>query len=193
MDYCVRSRSSGGNNNNNNGGGNNNGQSSTPSTSTSGSFRLKIYWEQGYDWQDEYVERFWCLTHSMSGTCWAGLDRQSCKYNAVYVTRCGNRNQNFQYQYVGNEVMIKVSGQDKCLTRSGIHIDLRSCNSGNNMQKFYAPRGDLNGYRFELSQKSAPRYCLNQDHHPKNAEYVQMFPCSWTRARNSLTSYWEKY
>lgn len=34
---------------------------------------------------------------------------------------------------------------------------------------------------------------LNQDHHPKGGEYVQMFPCTWTRAWDSLTSYWEKY
>ena len=63
-DYCVKPG-----NNRNNGrdtaGENRNNQVSTGTTATdqvattsSGSFRLKIYWQEGYDWQEEYFERF---------------------------------------------------------------------------------------------------------------------------------------
>lgn len=65
-DYCVErgsnnnnvnnnNNNNNGNNNNNNGnnnnGNNNNDNDNSPSTSSSSSFRLKIYWEEGYVWQ----------------------------------------------------------------------------------------------------------------------------------------------
>lgn len=138
-----------------------------------------------------------CVTrdNNVGGTCWHGLDRETCRGDRLYVTKCsGSSRQQFNFEYVnGEEALIKVSGQDRCLHRSGVDISLRSCNPDSSAQRFFAPRGGFKERRFELSQKSASKYCLNQDHHPKNNEYVQMFPCTWTRARNSLTSYWERY
>ena len=52
-DYCVRPS----NNNDGRQTGNTDNDNS-PATSSSSSFRLKIYWQEGYDWQDEYFERF---------------------------------------------------------------------------------------------------------------------------------------
>ena len=61
-DYCVSPNSSSNNNNNGGSGNNNNNNGNSPTTSSSSSFRLKIYWEEGYDWQDEYFERK-CMSH----------------------------------------------------------------------------------------------------------------------------------
>ncbi|CAB9527247.1 receptor-like protein kinase [Seminavis robusta] len=194
-DYCVSPGAGGG------GGSTGAGGGATVSTgtgggTTSGSFRLKIYWEQGYDWQDEYVERKWCLVRNyrVGGMCWDGITPTTCRANRVYVTRCGSTSgQSWQFVHVGNgEALIKGSGTNRCLARSGTNIELRTCNNNSPSQRFYTPNGCYNCRRFELSQRTAPGLCLNQDHHPKNSEYVQMMPCWQTRARDSLTSFWEK-
>jgi hypothetical protein len=42
-----------------------------------GSFRLKLYWEEGYTWQNETFEREWCMMYDYdgypgTGLCWYG-------------------------------------------------------------------------------------------------------------------------
>ena len=82
-DYCVTSSSSGGSNNNgnsngssnnnDNSNGNNNsnnnndgGDDNSPSTTSSSSFRLKIYWEEGYDcWQIVVFVSFHYISHAV--------------------------------------------------------------------------------------------------------------------------------
>lgn len=53
-DFCVRPGVVAGWGNDNEGG---DGSDSSSALSTTGPFRLKIYWEEGYDWQGEFFER----------------------------------------------------------------------------------------------------------------------------------------
>lgn len=78
-DYCVSpSSSSSSNTNNNNGNSNtNDNNDNSLTTSSSSSFRLKIYWEEGYDWQDEYFER----------ECKLSYRRKGWNLNMLYATR----------------------------------------------------------------------------------------------------------
>jgi hypothetical protein len=124
-----------------------------------------------------------CLVRNFNvwGTCWDGLKRVTCYPDRVYVTKCGDSDgQDWQFVLVGDdETLIKSSSSDNCLERSGTDVKLRDCDKDVPGQRFFAPNGSLDGYRFELSQRSVPGLCLNQDHHPKNAEYG-MYACTNT-------------
>jgi hypothetical protein len=80
--------------------------------------RLKLYWEEGYNWQDELVERkcksplipkrlmfrlcaynntasfvSGCMIHNYrgfpgTGKCWYGLETLDCREDMVYIARC---------------------------------------------------------------------------------------------------------
>lgn len=163
-------------------------------------FRLKLYWQEGYMWQDESFERKWCVMRDYrgqpgTGKCWYGLDSLSCNPEHTYTAKCNNdERQEWQFEYVNDsEAIIKVPGENRCMMRQGIEIVLRPCNSANHLQRFFAIRGGLEDYRFELSQKTATRFCLNQAHHPKPGEVIAMYPCARTRSPDHMTSWWEKY
>ena len=112
-----------------------------------------------------------------TGKCWYGLDVLPCNPDHVYTATCNDDDrQEWVFEYVNDsEALIKVPGEDRCMMRSGVNIVLRPCNSGNHLQRFFAIRGGFEEYRFEISQKTATRYCLNQAHHPKVSVGVDVF------------------
>ncbi|CAB9527248.1 expressed unknown protein [Seminavis robusta] len=161
-------------------------------------FHLKMYWEEGYTWQDETIERKWCVMRDYNGypgrgKCWYGLDTRPCNPYHVYTARCNNDDrQQWQFELVNDsEVLIKAYGLNYCLQRVGVEIEMRICNSGLVTQRFFAIRGGFNEYRFEISMKTSTRYCFNQAHHPKAGEVMAMYPCSRTRDPEHQTSWWE--
>jgi len=155
-------------------------------TSSSGprNFKLKMYWEEGYYWQEERKERKWCM-RCPGGSCSSG--------EKLYIDECGDSDiQRFDFDYVdSDEALIKIHGSNRCLERSGRDIYVRSCDDGNSRQRWWAKRGDFDGSRFEISQKGATDLCVTQRHHPKTGEEVELESCSTARADD--TSYWERY
>ena len=126
------------------------------------------------------------------GKCWYGLEVRGCNPDHVYTAQCNDdERQQWVFEYVNDsEVLIKAKGENRCLYRQGTDIYLQACNPGNSDQRFFAIRGGFSDYRFEISQKSATRYCLNQAHHPKPGEYLAMYPCA--ASRYDKTSYWNR-
>lgn len=104
-----------------------------------------------------------------TGKCWYGLDVLKCNPDHVYTAKCSNDDrQEWIFEYVNDsEALIKVPDENRCLMRQGVNLELRPCNSANHLQRFFAIRGGFEEYRFEISQKTATRFCLNQAHHPK--------------------------
>jgi hypothetical protein len=161
---------------------------------TGGRFRLKLYWEQGYFWQEESFERRWCASYNYRRSyCWYGRDRDDCEEDQMYIDTCGDYDQSFEFLDVGNsEVLIAtVLGSRRCWQRSGnTQIYLRPCNSGETNQRWIAQNGGFNNFRFEISPVGATNRCVTNDHHPKAREVVELHSC--TGARNSDTSFWNK-
>eukprot|EP00934_Nitzschia_sp_Nitz4_P004866 Nitzschia sp. Nitz4//scaffold45_size130396//72961//74076//NITZ4_003455-RA/size130396-exonerate_est2genome-gene-0.63-mRNA-1//1//CDS//3329552416//4856//frame0 len=152
-------------------------------TSITQNFFLKLYWEEGYYWQEESFERKWCM-RCRSGSCSLG--------DKLYVEECSDSGvQRFDFNYVSSdEVLIKLHGTSRCLQRQSRDIFVRTCDSSNSLQKWETRQGEFDEYRFEISQKSATNLCITQRHHPKPDEEVELEPCS--TARISDTSYWER-
>ncbi len=177
LDYCIRSNAS---------------PVAAPTpvaptgpTTSSGpqDFKLKLYWEPGYFWQEESFERKWCM-RCLGGSCSVG--------EKLYIEECDDDGvQRFDFDYVSSdEVLIKLHGTNQCLERSNKDFFVRNCNSGKSLQRWWAKVGNFDEYRFEISQKAASNLCMTQRHHPKAGEDVHLEPC--TVARSGDTSFWER-
>ena len=142
-----------------------------------GSFRLKLYWEEGYMWQDEPIETFWCATFDYdgypgSGECWYGDETKSCNPEELYISTCSRDEQHQAFVFVpvsNNTVVIQLgNGEDKCLERLKRAIYLRPCDANNPLQRWFPLNGSFqSGDKFELSQKDFESQCISNAHHPK--------------------------
>ena len=159
VDFCYNGSGGGGGGGGGDGGGGGSGN---------GGFRLKLYWQRGYYWQE--------------GGCRSGasLDIHNCD-------RGGTR-----FEFVGSgRIQIKVRGTNLCMALVGRNaIELRNCDSGDDRQRFTAGAGDFNGRRFEFNPV-VNGGCVSNSHHPKDGEVIYRQTCQ--RSRVSTTSYWVKY
>jgi hypothetical protein len=86
-------------------------------------FQLKIYWEEGYCWQEEWDERKWCLE----------CEGSACTDNGyLWLQECSSSsNQKFVYEPVpgsGGGKLKPYMQQDLCWTRTRINAhQLKPC------------------------------------------------------------------
>ncbi|CAB9518566.1 expressed unknown protein [Seminavis robusta] len=157
-------------------------------------FKIKLYWEEGYYWQEERFERKWCAAYNYDRSyCWYGDDWDDCEDDELYIDDCDDH-YDFDHRFVevGNdEVLIRLAYEDRCWQRSGSRIYLRPCDSGNSNQRWITLGGCFGCDRFELSQRGLDNRCVSNDHHPKSREVVEMHTCDGSR--DSDTSYWNRY
>lgn len=156
---------------------------SNPTSAIQQNFKLKLYWEQGYFWQEETFERKWCM-RCRQGFCDFG--------DKLYIEECDDSGvQRFDFQSLNaDEVLIILHGTNKCLERQNRDIFIRVCDQGEQLQRWFAKVGEFDEFRFEISQFTASNLCITQRHHPKPDEEVELEPC--TQARNGETSFWER-
>jgi hypothetical protein len=183
-------------------------------------FRLKMYWERWFFWQEEYDERRWCLecttceqlTTSGQGDGCADEDTRDgrdCRNgDSLWTMRCdgwenGSGNAKFEVVRSHPEAdQIKIRGKNLCLERaSNVHLHLQPCDSDSVRQLWLGFR--LDGQPFELrplqqnlraSQYDGPvetERCLSQHHHPKAGEVIYLEECELARFWNTVL--WEMY
>jgi hypothetical protein len=164
-------------------------------------FRISLYWQQGYMWQEvDYEFQQFCMMHSYEGypgrgKCYYGAwDAGPCRSDAVYIAEC-NDDPRQQWTFVNlrnEEFQIKTATENQCMERIGYStIRLRDCDSNNARQRWYTPAGDTSDRRFAISQASTSNLCIGQLHHPKDGEVVEMENCRTSYWSETL--YWEKF
>ena len=131
--------------------------------------RLRLYWEEGYTWQESTRESFWCMMYDYrgqpgTGRCWYGDKSGPCTRDELFIARCNDdKRQRFSIIFIDdNEVMFKVSRDNRCFQRNGQKIQLRECDPSNDLQRWYAQRGRFFQRRFEISNVALPDYCATQ-------------------------------
>ena len=169
--------------------------SSSPTVAPLEGVRIKLYWEEGYTWQDETIERKWCMINEYrgfpgTGKCWHGIRTEPCHQDMVYVSRCeSDKRQRFNIipmsggtQYllsVYREETARNLDEQQCFERSGYEIILKPCNAMNPLQRFWLPRGALFQKRFELSPITLANHCLTQvrlqRNYPRTANFIHLF------------------
>lgn len=153
----------------------------TPRTEDVGDFKLKIFWQEGYNWQEEPVERKWCVECVSSGpACTPG--------RRVHVTDCDDTPDMTQWELVYFEdgvFHIKDSRSDNCWTvpedtMQPMFVD--TCDATNLRQLYTALNGEAAwGSKFEIQSYWNPAGCISVTHHPRDRETMHIFPCFVSR------------
>jgi len=134
--------------------------------------------------------------------CWYGLDQINCEPDQLYMARCDREDprQRFKFQPVSSdEVLIAAynhrtnEDENRCMYLDARQIFLKECDEKVHNQRFFAVRGGFNERRFELSSKTQPDRCVNNDHHPKWGEVLRMHDCDIPRLSAHNTSWWDLY
>ncbi len=149
------------------------------STKPTRPFRLRLYWQRGYNWQNSSSEKWWCA--ECTGNCSNG--------SRLQIRRCS---QTSRQKWVAVDKTIRFApNRSLCLTASGVGaknpVRLRTCNGGRG-QKFDGVREQG---RFELQPSSNPGRCISQHHHPKDKE--PLYPETCSKTRSTKTTYWQVY
>ncbi|KAL9188080.1 hypothetical protein ACHAXT_006458 [Thalassiosira profunda] len=147
-------------------------QRPTPSP-TPRSFRLRLYWQKGYYWQESRREMWFCMEHRNSG-------------EAVYVDNC-DRGARQQFTSIDDTIR-PLTDTSLCLTRTGYSEEspmrLKRCTNRSDQQW----EGFKSQGRFELHPKGMDGKCVSQMHHPKPFERIYPEECRKTRDHD--TTYW---
>eukprot|EP00980_Cylindrotheca_fusiformis_P001106 scaffold305_cov110-Cylindrotheca_fusiformis.AAC.24 len=166
-------------------------------------FRLKLYWQEGYYWQEETFERKWCMRCSNNFECSVG--------EPLFLGDCGrwSKSAYFEFVYLDDNKVVQIqvvslssdltendddNSTKLCLGRGGNReVTLQECrnDSNNEGQRWTASRGSFTttGDRFEISDGNG--YCLTNHHHPKYGEQLDLYPCKVPR--HDTTNYWNVY
>ncbi|KAL9179483.1 hypothetical protein ACHAXT_008773 [Thalassiosira profunda] len=149
-------------------------------------FRLKLFWKEGYYWQESYAEKWWCMSCGLDGVC--------KKDDSMYLVNCKSkshadarftstrRRKGLQYRVVGTDLCLQKIGRSR-------RIELRPCSKSQVLQQFKSKRGPDGG--FDLRPARYTGRCLTNHHHPKAGELVYAESCR--TAHRTKTGYWEKY
>ena len=175
-------------NNSNNGSNSNNNNNQYYSTASThkptGGFRIRLHWQQGYNWQNNHKEQLYCM--ECRGSCRSG--------SSIQVDKCNTSSNNIRQKFIAIAKTIRpASNPALCLTSTGYSgtsdpVKLRHCNRGLN-QNFMEVRSDE---KFELQPEGGSgKYCLSQHHHPKDHEVV--FPEECEKTRRFDTTYWKLF
>ena len=146
------------------------------------SFRLRLYWERGYYWQEERREQRFCM--KCGGSCRSG--------DSLYVDGCSRSSSRQRFVAMGDTIR-PARDHSLCLTVTGYSEDkplrLYTCRDSRvETQSFvgFQPTG-----KFELQPKGDATRCVSQQHHPKDYERIYPEDCAKTRSHD--TTYWVVY
>jgi hypothetical protein len=146
-------------------------------------FLLRMYWEEGYFWQENYNERLYCMECS-SSRCNEG--------DGIEVWPCDESYLSQRWQYIPGKNgagQIKTTGRNMCISTPGRYLSLAKCDAADEDQLFVGI--DSHGDRFEIESYGVSRLCLTPHHHPSSGEEVYNQNCF--KARRAKTSFWMMY
>jgi hypothetical protein len=152
-----------------------------------------MYWEPGYNWQEELFETFWCME------CASG---KVCQENdVVYISDCDTANTYFEYVGGGTKRQFRDVNSPKNLCLSLVPdgsafangnppIRMKPCGNGNGLweTKGY---GSFASGAYEMHPAGQKSWCITTQHHPKEGEEVRIERCGL--ARKDLSELWYRY
>jgi len=159
-----------------------------------GSFRLRLYWQQGYNWQESSREKWYCM--ECEGSCRTGNDIEIgyCDEDSIEDSQ-DIWFENLNLDGSDGTSQLKMVGYDGlCVGMSSSDgqrvMVVENCDASDRAQFFKPSSSDAgwDGDRFEITTSSR---CISQEHHPKKNEDLYATSCS--TARGDDTSYWEKW
>jgi hypothetical protein len=162
------------------------------------SFRLKLYWNSSYWWQESNEEIEWCMAcpkQQDPPVVMTSLQQPVChEGDVLFLHYCSNDDAAVYFDFVSSSepqedwVLIQVVETELCLERKDTSATLEICNGTNPLQHWAA---STQVDPFEIAQR--PHHmgwdmCLTTHHHPKLGEEIELYPCDV--ARNDNSSLW---
>jgi len=137
-------------------------------------FQLKMFWEDGMEWQDSPIERGWCV------------ERYDCIEKArVYIRECDGDDD--KQKFIFEKCTVRPVCDPKLCFTAGVafsesdrgNIQLRTCdpNDDDQIQHFetFDPKAVSKKFQFKLFGRDD--FCLSQQHHPTDWETVKFEDC----------------
>lgn len=156
-------------------------------------FRLKLYWQESYQWQDFRQDPKFCMECSGSDMCFAG--------NLIYPKYCSESAVDQPFTAIGTTIR-PLTDISLCFTVMGYKtvpdtdgelipqpIEIQKCGEDDRNQQFLMR--SLTDDSFEISPIDRPERCLASAHHPKLYEKMHARSCSDSRV--DTTSSWIFY
>jgi len=153
-------------------------------------FRLKLYWEEGYYWQESTNEKWWCMSCEDDGNCVLGakMKLRDCKLKSDLDTTF------IATSYSDDGHQLRVTNTNLCLQKMGARraIKLKKCMKPRSKHlRLQLFKGYKPNEKFDLRPSSYSDRCLSNHHHPKAREVLYAETCE--KAHRSETGYWIKY
>jgi hypothetical protein len=163
--------------------------------------RIKMWWQDGFFWQEETLDPFWCLECDGS-TCNDGdyVRTRACDN----VTLGTNNNALLDFVTTGSggssgndEYQMKDYATNMCLTAENyesekVNMRMRTCNSSSPGQVWWTAEDFLSSTEpFEIHPQGTSSWCFTTHHHPKDGEDARLERCGLARKDNS--SYWIRF
>lgn len=149
-------------------------------------FQLRLYWQNGYTWQETTREAWWCMQCARCnkfslgdgpnvGCKVTGSNGSSCRAgDNIWIRQCKDRSRDYQFNIIknpGSGDQVRVDGTNLCLsTVNNRYLELRDCDRSSPRQLW---KGIDNINKFELRPYHQRDWglsdakCLSQLHHPK--------------------------
>ena len=173
-----------------------------PEVAESEIFRLRMYWEQGFYWQEKDRERYWCIECTKCSSLNFSDNGGGCEFvdqcevgHQLWLHGCRKGyGHNFQAVTVGDFHQIKVAGTELCVGRYlKRYVTIQNCNLYNRNLLWQKIRAD--GGPFDLKPADGSRdpepFCVTQQHHPKPYEILGVKECDLAHLWE--TGYWMTY
>ena len=148
--------------------------------------RVKLYWQEGYYWQEKKYE-FTKFCMQCKNSCSVG--------NKIEITKCSSSNRQKFVRVEGDRTIRPAMASNLCFQRYSVDEDLtlEYCDSGTD-QKFeiVGTAWRKNG-KFEIQpvKLKSQETCMSNPHHPRIGENIVAQWC--TRARRHQTASWTLY
>merc|ERR1711983_60587 len=138
-------------------------------------FQLKMFWEEGMEWQEDPEEKAWCAE------C-----EESCSEEGenVIIKEC-DENDSKQWWIFSDCHVQSYRDPNMCFT-SGVarkdslkgKIELHECKDSK-IQKFrtFDPKNENDKFQVKILKPENDELCLTQEHHPKAYEYLRFEEC----------------
>ena len=142
-------------------------------------FKMRMYWQRGYYWQESSTERFWCMKCS----------RIDCgKGSRIKIDKCSNSDSRQQWFFSSGRIRSRKN-KSQCIERTGggRYLALSTCDNSRH-QKWDRLQKD-NAFQLRIPGKDEK--CLSQHHHPKKDEELYMTSCK--KSSRNRTDKWIVY
>jgi len=152
------------------------------SVSSGSSFQLKMYWEDGTEWQESTKERKHCIE----------CDNDCDEGEKLRIQSCNKGTSRQRFYYSDGKIQSKRN-RNVCLTYGTNlrdEVRLRDCNDDK-----YEDRQKIGGFKYsgkfqmrpddDEDKSSSDALCITVEHHPRPSEKLEMIRCRTAEKNDS--------